>query len=74
MFTIRAPIEKSPEVKKESRKLIKQYMDFMINCRPEEEMEIGEYIRLHGSSAYNDWWDEQQRWKEENLRHGVIVN
>ena len=74
MFTIRGPIEKSPEVKEESRKLFKQYIDFMCHCKPEEEMEIGEYIHLHGSKAYNDWWNEHLRWKEENQRHGIIVN
>ena len=74
MITIRGPIEKSPKVKKESRKLVREYLDFMINCRKEEEMEIGEYIRLHGSKEYNDWFIADQERIKELKKHGIIVN
>lgn len=74
MFTIRGPIEQSPEIKKESRRITLEYLDFMINCKEEEEMEIGEYIRLHGSKEYNDWFIADQERIKELKKHGIIVN
>ena len=73
MFTIRGPIEQSPEIKKESRRITLEYLDFMINCK-EEEMGIGEYIRLHGSKEYNDWFIADQEKIKELKKHGIIVN
>lgn len=74
MFTIRGPIEKSPKVKKESKKLVREYLDYMINCKKEEEMEIDEYIRIYGSKEYNDWFNEDQKRIRELKEHGIIVN
>ena len=74
MFTIRGPIKKTPEVKKESRKLVREYLDFMINCKKEEEIEIEEYIRLHGSKEYNEWFRADQERIRELKEHGIIVN
>ena len=73
MFIIRGPIEKSPEVKEESRKLVREYIDFMINCK-EEEMGIDEFIRIHGSKEYNEWFRADQERIRELKEHGITVN
>lgn len=74
MHTIMAPIKKTEEVKKESAALVMEYIAFMCECDPSEEIEIEEYIRIHGSKEYNEWWDAEKERKKELREHGIIVN
>ncbi len=68
MIHIQAPIKKTEKVRKESVVLVREYIAFMRECDPSEEMGIEDYIRIHGSSEYNEWWDaEKERKNKENM-------
>ena len=74
MFTIRGPIRASHKVRDEARRLLRDYLNFMSNCDNGEGIEIEEYIRIHGSKEYNEWWDAEKERKKELREHGIIVN